>query len=136
MYTPGGFATIFTRQTIFVTSCLVLCTPILFEKGSTLKGKNLLTRILAPNKETQTILTKLPPKVSNLFLVREALFTQGTWWAGKHRTARNIPASILRKSTSGRHRPDIDLRRMLTGIVSLVKITENLPSVSNSLKTV
>ena len=28
------------------------------------------------------------------------------------------PASILRKSTSGRHRPDIDLRRMLTGYMN------------------
>ena len=28
-----------------------------------------------------------------------------------------IPVSILRKSISGRHRPDVDLRRMLAGYV-------------------
>ena len=41
--------------------------------------------------------------------------------------ARAIPASILRKSTSGRWRPDTDLRRMLTGMTKkyLVVFFEN-----------
>ena len=46
----------------------------------------------------------------------------------------SVPASILRKSTSGRHRPvsypdgpmtpDIDLRRMLTGVLQNMQSTQ------------
>ena len=38
------FSAIFTKETTFVASCLLFCTPAPSEKGSTLKGKNLLPR--------------------------------------------------------------------------------------------
>ena len=41
--TPGSFLPFFTEE-IFMTSCLLPCTPKLSEKGSTLKEKDLLPR--------------------------------------------------------------------------------------------
>ena len=40
-----------------------------------------------------------------------------------HMPTKRIPVSILRKSILGRHRPDVDLRRMLAGMAILLSIS-------------
>ena len=60
------FIYLFTKETTFVTSCLLSCTPSPFWKGSSLKGKNLLPNyfILEQTpfqKEGKTILAELTP---------------------------------------------------------------------------